>query len=149
MGCLPRRFFPLAAWVFSHMLGCMKTMRESLIELADAAGPKLGMAQSTLGLRIFNNAHFFRRLRAGGNFTHKSYERALAWFGERCPELVAAAQSLKDGAAKDQKTTPPAQRRKTSGSPKIEQATTDGGATRPAGTSSRGRRTTTPSFTEK
>jgi hypothetical protein len=44
------------------------------------------LSAATVWSRAARDARFMERLEAGGGFTVKSYDRAIAWFSENWPE---------------------------------------------------------------
>ncbi|MBC6444783.1 MAG: hypothetical protein GDA50_05025 [Alphaproteobacteria bacterium GM202ARS2] len=44
-----------------------------------------GIGTSRVASLIWNDGKFFSRVRAGGNFTVKSYHRGLRWFADNWP----------------------------------------------------------------
>ena len=63
-------------------------LRSHLLALADTFSAATGDSLSGLSKKIFNDNTFFARMRAGKNFTARSYDRAVWWFVKHWPEAL-------------------------------------------------------------
>lgn len=63
-------------------------VRDALLQRIDAYIAKTGRSDSTVGKAAVNDDKFVARIRAGGNFTVKMYQRVMDWLDEQ--DRVAA-----------------------------------------------------------
>ena len=80
MGKTPLTNLGFSPQSFTNRLGVQMTMREKLIEDAEAFCRTNGGSLTTLGNTVANDGKFFSRLARGGDCTTSVYERFQAYF---------------------------------------------------------------------
>jgi len=66
----------------------MESLSEGLLAASARACAELRISEARLASLVVNDGKFFVRVRAGGGFTTRTYERFLAWFREHCPAAL-------------------------------------------------------------
>lgn len=62
-----------------------ETLRQQLIDLADAYASASGCSLQAIGREVMRDGSFFRRMRAGDGFTVKTFDRVIVWFFANWP----------------------------------------------------------------
>ena len=62
------------------------TLVQKILDITDRYCAARGVTEGTVGGIIFKNSRVFPRIRAGGDLTTSSYERALRWYRDNWPD---------------------------------------------------------------
>lgn len=71
------------------------SLRESLINTADAYCAVTGVAVSRVGCEIARDGKFIMRLKEGGDCTTRTYENAMTWFSRSWPSKSSMPTELR------------------------------------------------------
>ncbi len=65
--------------------------RASMLAALDRHCAATGLKPSTVATKAVNDGKFFERVREGGGFNIRTYERVMEWFRENAPPSTGAA----------------------------------------------------------